>query len=156
MTTTSSPPTPPCSLSGTTGRDLPGAADQLRWCAASGLSVVMATSGSAKDLEALMARLDADDAVTATTTSADAEHSKPDTDLLEVALRRAGAEATEAVFVGDAVWDMIAARRMGMRCIGLECGGVSEAELREAGASEVWQDPDDVLANVNASALTGP
>lgn len=62
-----------------------------------------------------MARLDADDAVTATTTSADAEHSKPDTDLLEVALRRAGAEATEAVFVGDAVWDMIAARRMGMR-----------------------------------------
>jgi len=83
----------------------------------------MATSGSAKDLEAPMARLDADDAVTATTTSADAAHSEPDTDLLEVALRRAGAEATEAVFVGDAVWDMIAARRMGMRCIGWSVAG---------------------------------
>lgn len=137
-------------------RPLPGAADLLRRCAGSGLTVVMATSGSADDLTALMARLDADDAVTASTTSADAEHSKPDTDLLEVALDRAGATAEEAVLVGDAVWDMIAARRLGMRCIGLECGGVSESELREAGASEVWRDPADLLDHVDASALARP
>lgn len=137
-------------------RALPGAADLLRWCATSGLTVVMATSGSSTDLDALMARLDADEAVTASTTSADAEHSKPDTDLLEVALDRAGAKADDAVFVGDAVWDMMAAHRLGMRCIGLECGGVSEAELRKAGASEVWQDPADLLAHVDASALARP
>ena len=134
-------------------RPLPGAADLLHWCADSGLAVVMATSGSSTDLEALMSTLDADDAVTASTTSADAEHSKPDTDLLEVALERAGAEAGTAVFVGDAVWDMIAAGRMGMVCIGLECGGTSEAELREAGAHEVWRDPADLLAHVEVSAL---
>ncbi|MDQ6896818.1 MAG: HAD family hydrolase [Actinomycetota bacterium] len=135
-------------------RPLPGAADLLHWCANAGLAVVMATSGSSTDLEALMATLDADDAVTASTTSADAAHSKPDTDLLEVALERVGAEAGAAVFVGDAVWDMLAARRMGMRCIGLECGGTSEAELREAGADEVWKDPADLLAHVEDSALT--
>ncbi len=104
-------------------RPLPGAADLLHWCADAGPAVVMATSGSSTDLEALMATLDADDAVTASTTSADAEHSKPDTDLLEVALERAGAEAVEAVFVGDAVWDMIAARRMGCAASGWSVGG---------------------------------
>jgi HAD superfamily hydrolase (TIGR01509 family) len=137
-------------------RPLPGARHLLRRCHASGLTVVIATSGGSTDLTALMARVDADSAVTATTTADDVEHSKPDTDILEVALERAEAVAAEAVYVGDAVWDMMAARRAGMRGIGLECGGVSEAELREAGACEVWRDPADLLAHMDESLLTTP
>ncbi len=134
-------------------RPLPGAADLLRRCHTSGLAVVIATSGGSADLTALMARVDADNAVTATTTSDDAEHSKPDTDILEVALERAGVGPAEAVYVGDAVWDMIAAGRAGMPGIGLESGGVSEAELRDAGACEVWRDPADLLAHGEDSIL---
>ena len=135
-------------------RPLPGAADLLRWCSAAGLDVVLATSASEQDLEALMGRIDADEAVTARVTSADADRSKPDPDILEVALGRVDGHAETAVYIGDAVWDMMAAQRLGMRCIGLQSGGVSEAELRTAGASEVWQDPQDVLDHIDVSALT--
>lgn len=135
-------------------RPFDGAGDLLRRCHDAGLAVVIATSSGSRDLTALMALVDADTAVTARTTSDDAEHSKPDTDILEVALERAGAEAAEAVFVGDSVWDMMAARRAGMRAVGVECGGVSESELRAAGAGEVWRDPADLLAHVEESLLT--
>ncbi len=134
---------------------LPGAADLLRRCAEAGVAVVLATSAGDADLEALRRVLDADDAVTCATTSADAEHSKPDTDILTVALKRAQVGAAEAVFVGDSVWDMMASRRLGLRCIGLECGGTSAAELVEAGADEVWRDPGDLLEHLGDSLLRG-
>jgi phosphoglycolate phosphatase-like HAD superfamily hydrolase len=129
------------------------AAELLRWCADSGRNVVLATSASEKDLEALRQVVHADDAITASTTVADAERSKPDTDILEAALDRVGGTAAESVFVGDAVWDMMAARRLDMRCIGLECGGITEAELLQSGADEVWRDPADLLSNIEKSAL---
>ena len=36
----------------------------------------------------------------------------------------------------------------------LESGGTSEAELRKAGAAEVWKDPADLLHNLDKSILT--
>ncbi|HEY5334523.1 MAG TPA: HAD family hydrolase, partial [Mycobacteriales bacterium] len=57
------------------------------------------------------------------------------------------------VFVGDAVWDVHAANKARVRCIGLECGGSSEYELREAGATQVFRDPADLLARWDESCL---
>ena len=37
-----------------------------------------------------------------------------------------------AVMVGDTIWDVLAAERAGIRCVGLLCGGTAEAELRGA------------------------
>lgn len=124
---------------------LPGASDLLRACARTGLDVVLATSASERDLEVLRGILDVDDVIAAATSSDDAERSKPDTDILEAALDRIGVAPAAAVFVGDSVWDMMAAARLGMRCVGVTCGGTSAAELREAGADEVWRDPAEVL-----------
>lgn len=133
---------------------LPGARDLVRECARRGLLVVLASSGSARDLEAMRAVLDSDEHIAAVTTSADAEASKPAPDILAVALDRVGATSEYAVFVGDAVWDVEASRRVGLDCIGLESGGTSAAELLEAGAVETWRDPADLLANLDRSALS--
>ena len=132
---------------------LPGARDLLRRCREEGLVVVLSTSAGSKDVAALRAVLDADDYVDAVTTSADAEHSKPDTDILEAALERIDLPADACVFVGDAVWDVEAAQRIGMPCIGLECGGTSAAELREAGAVGTWATPSDLVAHWDDSPL---
>lgn len=132
---------------------LPGAAALLRGCAESGLSVVLATSASTRDLEVLCGILDADDVITAATSADDAERSKPDTDILEVALSRIGVTASHAVFVGDSVWDMMAAARLGMRCVGVTCGGTSAPELLEAGAALVWRDPAEVLERLPETLL---
>jgi HAD superfamily hydrolase (TIGR01549 family) len=38
-------------------------------------------------------------------------HAKPDPDLFLAAAQRRGVEITDAVVVGDSVWDLLAARR---------------------------------------------
>lgn len=131
-----------------------GARELVRECARRDLLVVLASSGSARDLEAMRAALDSDEHIAAVTTSADAEASKPAPDILAVALDRVGASAERAVFIGDAVWDVKASSRVGLACIGLECGGTSAAELMRAGAIETWRDPADLLANLDRSAVS--
>jgi HAD superfamily hydrolase (TIGR01509 family) len=132
---------------------LPGARDLLARCAELGLTVVLATSGSDRDVQALRRALDADAFLDEVTSSADAQESKPNPDILSAALDRAGLSAGQVVFVGDAVWDVQASARLGISCIGLESGGTSRAELLDAGAVEVWKDPLDLLRNLDNSAL---
>jgi HAD superfamily hydrolase (TIGR01509 family) len=132
---------------------LPGAAALLRACHGRGLEVVLASSAKEEELSTLRSALDADDMIDTATSSADAEEGKPEPDILEVALERSGLAPERVVFVGDAVWDGYAARRAGVRFIGLTCGGTPEAELRRAGAVEVWTHPADLLDNLEKSAL---
>lgn len=132
---------------------LPGAADLLRKFHDLGLKVGLASSASAKDIKALRRALDADDAITAVTGSADAAHSKPDPDILLAALDRLSLTPADVVFIGDAIWDVKAAAALDIECIALESGGTSEAELREAGAVAVYKDPADLLKQVSSSPI---
>ncbi|WP_348789416.1 HAD family hydrolase [Leifsonia sp. NPDC080035] len=127
-------------------RAFDSAAELLRAIAGRGILVVLATSAPDDELTTLREAIDADDAVHAATSADDVDAAKPDPGILEVALERAGSPAAEALMVGDSVWDMIAAGRAGVRAVGLRSGGVSEAELREAGAVEVFDDPAALLA----------
>jgi HAD superfamily hydrolase (TIGR01509 family) len=122
-------------------RPLPGAAELLRRCASEGLTVVLASSASAEELQMLREVIDADDAIAVATSKNDAEAGKPEPDILEVAMGKAGIAADRALFVGDATWDGVAAGRAGVPFIGVTCGGTAEDELRRAGAVEVWRDP---------------
>ncbi|HEV7899355.1 MAG TPA: HAD family hydrolase [Planosporangium sp.] len=134
-------------------RPLPGAADLLRACAARGLRVVLASSASKKELAVLRRAVDADDVIHAATSKNDVGTSKPDPDIIEVALRDADLSADRALLVGDSVWDVIAAERAGVMCIGVTCGGTSAAELREAGAVETYDDPAALRENLERSAI---
>ncbi len=138
---------------------LPGAGDLLEACQRAGLSVVLASSCSERDLDAMLAVLDAGPRnsardLDATTTSGDAEQTKPSPDLVQVALERATVEAENAIYVGDSVWDVHAATKIGIRTIGLECGGTSADELDRAGAIETWKDPADLVAHWEDSVLS--
>lgn len=132
-----------------------GARDLLRKCAAEGLAVVLASSARERELRVLRRALDADDAITAATSSSDAEESKPAPDILVAALKAGGLRAEDVVFVGDSVWDVYASAKLSIPTVAVTCGGTSEAELREAGATEVYEDPRALLAAFEASALGG-
>lgn len=134
-------------------RAFDGARDLLAQCYESGFAVALASSARAQDLEVLRATLRADSFIHAATSANDAKESKPDPDILEAALEAVGLEAGDAVYVGDAVWDVYAAARLGIPTIGLTCGGTSAAELLEAGAVEIYENPRDLLANLRDSAL---
>ncbi len=134
-------------------RPLPGASDLLRACADRGLRVVLASSASEPELRALRAALGVDDVVDAATSKADAEASKPAPDIVATALEQAGLDADRVLFVGDSVWDVIAAGGLDIGCVGLTCGGTSREELAGAGAIAVYDDPAALLASFDDSPL---
>ncbi|OYN94112.1 HAD family hydrolase [Enemella evansiae] len=117
-------------------RPFAGAADFVRAAKAAGYRVALASSGASKftDKALELLGLSADE-VDAITSSDDAEESKPAPDILAVALERAG--GGRALAIGDSTWDARAATRFGVPAIGVLTGGISEAELREAGCVEV-------------------
>jgi HAD superfamily hydrolase (TIGR01509 family) len=131
----------------------PGAADLLRTTKKAGLSVVLATSASEKEAAMLRTVIDADDVIDALTNSDDVDASKPEPDIVQAALDKAELTADHAIFVGDTVWDVEAARRAGLDCVAVLSGGISETELRQAGAVAVYRDVAALLDDFDASPL---
>jgi phosphoglycolate phosphatase-like HAD superfamily hydrolase len=129
------------------------AGDLLTTLADAGVQVVLATSASPGELEHLLRALDSDEALTAVTSAGDVDEAKPEPDLLAVAMAKAKVSAANTAMVGDATWDMQAAARAGVIAVGVLSGGVSAAELREAGASAVYDDVAHVLRELDSSPL---
>ncbi|MER6787670.1 HAD family hydrolase [Streptomyces sp. NPDC000658] len=125
----------------------------LRRLHGDGWTVVLATSASGPELSALRSAIDADDVIAATASADDVEEGKPAPEPVRHALELAGAPAERAVFVGDTVWDMQAGRRAGVRCVGVLSGGIPRADLVEAGAEAVYDDPAGLLASLATSPL---
>ncbi len=130
-----------------------GAKALLEHCRSAGAAVVLASSAQRAELDVLRKALDAENAITAATSSSDAKRGKPSPDILGAALESVGVDAAHALFIGDAVWDAQAAAALGLPMIGVCSGGTSEAELFDAGALEVYSDVQELLANVETSAL---
>lgn len=117
----------------------PGADDLLETLQTAGIQLVLATSGDQDLTERLLEVLDEPSRLKATVTGSEVSVSKPDGKILEVALQ--SVDAATSVVVGDAVWDVRAANDVGIPCIGLLCGGISEGELLAAGAVAVFANP---------------
>jgi len=105
-----------------------------------GHEVILASSAKEDEVEHYVELLDARERVAGWTTSADVEETKPEPDLVEAALAKAGSR--EAVMVGDSVWDVAAAAHAGIPTIAVMSGGYAEHELRGAGAVEVFEAVD--------------
>ncbi len=132
---------------------LPGARELLHRIAGLGLQVVLASSAPEDELAITREVLDCDDVLSAVTSSRDVDTAKPDPGILRVALDRAGVSAQNAVFVGDAVWDAQAARRIDLPCIGLRSGGIADSELVTAGAQAIFDNPQDLLAHLDTTPI---
>jgi HAD superfamily hydrolase (TIGR01509 family) len=131
------------------------ARELLRAVAAQGTKVVLATSAAPDELSRLRRALDVEGSVSVVTAAEDVEEAKPEPDIVDTALRKAGVVASEAVMVGDAVWDIQAASRAGVPCVAVLSGGTGEGDLRAAGAIEVYEDAEALLTAFEESALAG-
>ncbi len=134
-------------------RAFDGARELVAAVAQRGAKVVLATSAAPDELEVLRSILDVEDTVAEITAAEDVETAKPAPDLVQVALQRAGVAADRAVFVGDTVWDVQACRKAGVACVGVLTGGISAAELTDAGAVAVYEDCCALLRGLDASPL---
>jgi HAD superfamily hydrolase (TIGR01549 family) len=120
-----------------------------------GIRIALASSAKGDELATYKKIANIKDLVEAETSADDAERSKPHPDIFEVALNRLGASIRkDRVFVvGDSPWDAIAAVRLGVRPIGVLCGGFPEADLRKAGCIAIYRDPPDLLERLDESPI---
>ena len=117
--------------------------------AAEGFRLAVASSAKDDELDPLLERAGVSDLLPNRTSSDDADHSKPDPDIVVAALKRTGCEASQAIMLGDTAYDVAAAKRAGIEIVGLECGGWTREAL--AGAIDVYRDPADLLARFESS-----
>ena len=133
---------------------LPGARELLVTLKDRGHRVVLASSGKAKHVDRFLDLLDARDLADDWTTSDDVESSKPEPDLLHVALEKIGEPAdAPSVMIGDSVFDVQAATKAGMPTIVVRSGGFGDDELREAGAVAIYDTPGDLSDALDGTAL---
>ena len=83
------------------------------------------TSGRREDVKPSLASLQAGNDLVVVDRS-DVERAKPEPDLFLACQHQLGVKAEECYVVGDAVWDLLAARRASMLGIGLLTGGYGE------------------------------
>jgi HAD superfamily hydrolase (TIGR01509 family) len=129
-------------------RPLPGAVELLAELRAEGIVHGIATSGRRPEIDASLDALSVGaDAVVVE--RGDVGRAKPEPDLFLACAERLGAAPADCYVVGDAVWDLLAARRAGMLSVGLLSGGYGEDELTRAGAFRVYRDPAELRASLD-------
>jgi phosphoglycolate phosphatase-like HAD superfamily hydrolase len=131
-----------------------GARELLEHMRLRGLELVVATSAKADEVQALLRQAGVADLIEAASSADDAERSKPDPDIVRAALSAVRRPASHSLMLGDTPYDVEAATRARVPIIALRCGGWADAALE--GATEIYDDPGDLLAHYEESALGRP
>lgn len=117
-----------------------------------GYLLVTASSASEEELEKLLVVAGIKDLLTDTTSSDDAERSKPDPDIVHAAVRRSGLAAGDMIMIGDTPYDVEAATRAGVRIVAVRSGGWDDRSLE--GASAVYDDVGALLEGYRDSLFS--
>ncbi|PYQ33878.1 MAG: HAD family hydrolase [Acidobacteria bacterium] len=129
-------------------RALPGAVELLRALRSAGVPHGIATSGRRPEIDRSLEVLGVG-AETIVVDRGDVQRAKPAPDLFLNCQQRLGVPVEDCYVVGDAVWDLLAARRARMLCIGLLSGGYGDDELTRVGAFRVYRDAAELHASLD-------
>lgn len=132
-------------------RTFPGSHDLVQALKDRGFRLAVASSAQSDELEPLLAIAGAQDLIEWKTSGDDVESSKPDPDIVAVALGRLRCRSEEAAMVGDTPYDVHAAKRAGVACVAFRCGGWNDEAL--AGAVAVYDGPWSLLEQLDTSPL---
>lgn len=104
---------------------------------------VIASSAKTNELQAALKTAGLQGLVDLTTDAQDAEHSKPDPDIIGAALKKARVRPEEALYIGDTPYDIVAAHKAGVVAVAVACGAWDAHEL--ADAERVYRDPAEIV-----------
>jgi HAD superfamily hydrolase (TIGR01549 family) len=129
-------------------RPLPGGKEILIELRRRGITHGIATSGSRPGIDASLAALEVPDEMVVVQRG-DVARAKPEPDLFIECAKRLEVEPVDCYVIGDAVWDLLAARRARMLSIGLLSGGYGADELQGAGAFRVYRDAAELQSSLD-------
>jgi phosphoglycolate phosphatase-like HAD superfamily hydrolase len=135
-------------------RPLLGVTELLHRLRDEGWRIALASCAEPDELEHYIELLGVADLIDARTTDAEVEGHRLNEEIPAEAIRLLGLDGTDEVLaVAGLPHDIEGAVRLGLRCLGLVCGGFSEEDLRGAGAMAVFGSPQDLLARYAESPL---
>jgi HAD superfamily hydrolase (TIGR01549 family) len=136
-------------------KPFPGVRDLFLKIKANGQQRALASSAKGDELETFAKIAQVDDLVDVSTSSADAEKSKPHPDIFEAALAKLGngIDRSSVLVVGDSPHDAEAAKKAGLRMVGVLCGGFAEEDLRAAGAESIYSGPEELFRRYEETPL---
>ena len=136
-------------------RPLPGAIELLGFLRHAKVRHGIATTGKRSEIEGALRAL----GIAENTTVVDGsttDSAKPEPDLFVECQRRLGVDKSDCLVIGDAVWDIHAARRAGILAVGLLTGGFGEQELSNAGAMRVYRDAEELRLSIDELGIRLP
>ncbi|MDQ3994765.1 MAG: HAD-IA family hydrolase, partial [Actinomycetota bacterium] len=96
--------------------------------------------------------LDVRELADAWTMKDDVAASKPEPDLVEAAIQKAGTR--DAVMLGDTPWDVEAASKAGLTTVCVMTGGFSKQELADAGAVAVFESIEELRGRLDETPFS--
>ena len=133
-------------------RPLPGAVELIKFLYEKSILFGIATSGRRPEINSSLDVLGIHEG-TVIVERGNVARAKPEPDLFLACQQKMGIGVHDCYIVGDAVWDLLAARRAGMLSIGLLSGGYGEDELSRAGAFRVYRDPAELHRSLDELGL---
>jgi HAD superfamily hydrolase (TIGR01509 family) len=134
---------------------LPGARELLSYLRKARIAHGIATSGKRAALNKSLHAL----GIGARTVVIDGEmveQVKPEPEIFVRCQQQLQIEPANCLVVGDAIWDVHAARRAGILSVGVLTGGSGAQELYNAGAMRVYRDPAELLMRIDELGIEVP
>lgn len=132
-------------------RPFPGTRQLLQRLREAGYKLAIATSAQPSELEDLLKVAKITEFFQEESSSGDTSQSKPDPDIIQIALKKTGLEPAAALMIGDTPYDIEAAEKAGVKVLAFRCGGWQDSDL--SGAIAIYTDPSDLLNNIDTSPL---
>jgi phosphoglycolate phosphatase-like HAD superfamily hydrolase len=133
-------------------RPTPGARQLVERMKSDGLKLVVATSASGNELEALLDVAGVSDLMGPRESASEARESKPDPDIVQAAVRASRIKPEDLIMLGDTPYDVQASIGAHVNLVALLSGGWTALEL--SGATAIYDDPADLLRWYDQSPLS--
>lgn len=130
-------------------RPFPKARELLLRMQAGGLKRVVASASKRDEVEAMLKQAGIDDLADGTTSASDVDDPKPESDVIEAALKKLALPPQEVLLLGDTPYDIEAAGKVGVGAVILRTGGWEDQAL--TGARAIYRDPAELLVRYEES-----
>lgn len=133
---------------------LPGAREWMDRLHAAGWKQAIASSAPRLNVEVMVKVLDLGRDLDAIVTAEDVTAGKPDPQVFLTAAGRLGVSPSHSIVVEDAAAGVEAARRAGMRCIGVSGAGTLDADIAVTSLADLPADAFDALIDSRGASHT--
>ena len=132
------------------------AVETLRLCHQRGIKTALVTSKNAAELKSFLPRFPGTPYLNATVCASDVHHPKPDPESAHLACQMLGVDPSDAVMIGDSVYDMRCARGAGVACIAVAYGAAHRDTLLAENPDMLVDTPEELFAWAESAFLQTP